>query len=703
MVTDSFAAEVSLLYHRTEQERDPDRFILKHLVLQSTEPLPAELLPREYLERSWTFEFVSNKTDFCLCVHIEIAPKSSLRWMVLPVAGWGLKYYVVTFHYAPSITITAAENSTVYITLKYSTSVTAKAAKSANNSYLTVPLERNQAMHLAICENIETALGSFIGTYVQSIKPIGVVHGTCYQYYPNVKDCRKPNKEQLAIGRQEMVSDMAPPVESYGREFITLPMSVSRLARYMALASESFTTVNVSSTTTITLLENAGDFNYIVVNFMPTKISSSKAILLVLVASSLCNKIYLSDVSPALVYIVPVNLYYFDYILCATWTRVKGKSSWLFTSIPLNATPTCQQAFMTANGRFGCYMYGFNISTRHTGFLLPVGYISSPINTPCQASIPVIGDLEDNDCDMNIDEEWMDGKDNDNDGRTDEDVGVNHGFWGKWTSWTCSKNCSDANIYRYRACDNPAPSIRGRDCSGMTSETRPELCHQSKPCPGVTSTAAIDKTKLVSTGKRTPAITTYAKTLNTTTSYEDVDYWTSWSQWSCSQVDCTDTRLFQIRSCNHSSNTTCVGDDVQYKNAWCYINDTCPKDCPVGTWGLNCKKQCRNCDPDCDKFNGTCKLCQPGFQYPNTSCSSECSPMRYGFNCREDCYLKCKTDCKEKVTGICPSGLSQFLPMFLLIPIIPLTVLFLLGKKMSLSEKDENSSDGLNLTITGEL
>ncbi|KAI8786316.1 hypothetical protein BgiBS90_013674, partial [Biomphalaria glabrata] len=70
------------------------------------------------------------------------------------------------------------------------------------------------------------------------------------------------------------------------------------------------------------------------------------------------------------------------------------------------------------------------------------------------------------------------------------------------------------------ACDNPAPSIRGRDCTGMTSETRPELCHQSKPCPGVTSTAAIDKTKLASTGKRTPAITTYAKTLNTTTSYE---------------------------------------------------------------------------------------------------------------------------------------------------------------------------------------
>ncbi|KAI8786318.1 hypothetical protein BgiBS90_013676, partial [Biomphalaria glabrata] len=55
---------------------------------------------------------------------------------------------------------------------------------------------------------------------------------------------------------------MAHPVESYGREFITLPMSVSRLARYMALASEAFTTVNVSSTTTITLLENAGDFNY---------------------------------------------------------------------------------------------------------------------------------------------------------------------------------------------------------------------------------------------------------------------------------------------------------------------------------------------------------------------------------------------------------------------------------------------------------
>uniref|UniRef100_A0A2C9LBJ2 Uncharacterized protein n=1 Tax=Biomphalaria glabrata TaxID=6526 RepID=A0A2C9LBJ2_BIOGL len=101
MVTDSSAAEVSLLYHRTEQERDPDRFILKHLVLQSTEPLPAELLPREYLERSWTFEFVSNKTDFCLCVHIEIAPKSSLRWMVLPVAGWGLKYYVVTFPLRP--------------------------------------------------------------------------------------------------------------------------------------------------------------------------------------------------------------------------------------------------------------------------------------------------------------------------------------------------------------------------------------------------------------------------------------------------------------------------------------------------------------------------------------------------------------------------------------------------------------------------
>ncbi|KAK0062057.1 properdin [Biomphalaria pfeifferi] len=647
MVTDSSAAEVSLLYHRTEQERDPDRFILKHLVLQSTAPLPAELLPKEYKGHVWTFEFVSNKTDFCLCVHIVITPESTLRWMVLPVAGWGQKYYVVTFHYAPSITVIAVKECTVNIKIRHTNSkkTVTKFGKTVVDSaeMLTILLKRNEAYNLGMCENVITPVGTLTGTYILGNQPIGVVHGSCYQHYTVVSDCRTPDESQLAFGRKEMVSDMAPPVESYGREFITLPKNMSKLARYMALASEASTAVDVSSMKTATVLINPGDFQYIVVSFMPTKISSSKAILLVLVASSLCNKVYLSDVSPALVYIVPVNLYYFDYILCihsvdylqhevifiasrsvkefillddqtltnASWLREEGNSDWYFTTIPLTATSTCHQAVMNVNNdaRFGCYMFGYNNKERQTGYLLPVSYISSPINTLCQMSSPTIGDLVDNDCDLMIDEEWLDGLDNDKDQRTDEDLGVHHGYWNEWTSWVCTKNCSDANIYR--ACDNPAPSSRGRHCTGTNLEKLPEMCHLNMSCPGL---------------------------------------------------------------------------------------------CPDFKWGEHCAGDCPKCIDVCDKFSGECSNCQSGYKDPKNSCQLKCFKSEFGMNCTGSCEEKCGSDCLESVEGTCPENITDLYIYLMIMPLIPIMSYLIFRRKSSeIVTKMESEADFIERSSSNEI
>ncbi|GFR65443.1 hemicentin-1 [Elysia marginata] len=110
------------------------------------------------------------------------------------------------------------------------------------------------------------------------------------------------------------------------------------------------------------------------------------------------------------------------------------------------------------------------------------------INRPCIPSSPTEGDILDNDCDGQIDEELENGIDDDGDGSIDEDFSLGprvNGNWGEWGNWSaCSVTCIvNGTRSRTRACDNPAAANNGLDCSGDDNEV--EVCDNTGiPCGG---------------------------------------------------------------------------------------------------------------------------------------------------------------------------------------------------------------------------
>jgi len=47
------------------------------------------------------------------------------------------------------------------------------------------------------------------------------------------------------------------------------------------------------------------------------------------------------------------------------------------------------------------------------------------------------------------------------------------GGWGEWNSWNnCSATCNNGIQIRRRACDNPAPTVKGKMCKGKSIQVR---------------------------------------------------------------------------------------------------------------------------------------------------------------------------------------------------------------------------------------
>ena len=57
-----------------------------------------------------------------------------------------------------------------------------------------------------------------------------------------------------------------------------------------------------------------------------------------------------------------------------------------------------------------------------------------------------------------------------------------NGNWSKWQEWgLCSSSCGSGFQFRFRSCDNPAPSNGGKLCPG--NDVQSQLCNVQS-CPG---------------------------------------------------------------------------------------------------------------------------------------------------------------------------------------------------------------------------
>ncbi|KAH9495601.1 hypothetical protein Btru_014751 [Bulinus truncatus] len=268
----------------------------------------------------------------------------------------------------------------------------------------------------------------------------------------------------------------------------------------------------------------------------------------------------------------------------------------------------------------------------------------------------------------------------------------------QWEEWKCTTNCSLRDMFRKRDC---IPSTNGKGCTAALVEYKQATCHM-KRCPDSCPPRHFGE----ECKKRCTFCTTdcdkfyglcpacfpgfdfpeagcqlvceeYRWGINCRNScincLDDCNKYNGtcnrcmpfyrspmdgcqtlivdeWQSWECSR-DCDIKQMLRERICHHSR-PNCT--TTEWKPGNCYV-DSCPRDCPTLTWGVDCNNTCDNCETDCDKFNGSCSKCKPGYKNPKGGCHEECDRFSFGKDCKGNCKSKCdQDDCVDRKSGECP-------------------------------------------------
>ncbi|XP_059143682.1 scavenger receptor class F member 2-like [Physella acuta] len=136
--------------------------------------------------------------------------------------------------------------------------------------------------------------------------------------------------------------------------------------------------------------------------------------------------------------------------------------------------------------------------------------------------------------------------------------------------------------------------------------------------------------------------------------------WEQWERWGCDD-ECTGKFMTRRRYCYQPlpfyEGAPCQGHDLETKDTPC-MSDRCVEDvCPPGFYGRACEHQCQNCAGFCNRRDGTCPLCRPG--WIGFHCDVACPPMTYGLECQHSCSKKCNgKDCIDRVFGYCQPAMD---------------------------------------------
>ncbi|KAH9495612.1 hypothetical protein Btru_014795 [Bulinus truncatus] len=679
----------------------------------------------------WTYKFAAVKT-FGISVFLIDHSLSVESMTVLPVSMWGKSYCVVQLWRYPFIQVVSRVSHnevTIRFRVHYFGTDNPPEALLKTGHIRKMELAAFQGYTIHYCFNDFTKYTSFIGSKITSGRSFGVVSGNCHAI-TNTSLCHNQSRE-VRTTSGSIVAEMMLPSRFSGNQFITLVTS-NRLTqgRTMVTSTQVNTLVRVyqSLQTFSTLwLKDAGENAILPLINNSLYIHSDKPVMVTYFQRSSCktggaDKMHGNTKEagdPAFTLVVPNDLFYYFYMWSSpqqeffnrpanfliiianeedfedilldgrqlpsyiTNGLVTGLDGWHIYDMFL---PAGRHSVRSEITNFGCYLYGLGTSFAYMHF---AGFANTPIIKLCVPSPDnmTAGDYKDNDCDMRIDEELLNNIDDDGDALVDEDLK-------KEDITTTPINITTVMVTEPVAVTSAvtsshAPPVATLQTTLTTSTTKATTRRRPR-----TKTTRVHTTSTTTNAAAAPGNKGLSSgTNNTTESSLDLDeyYWNDWSNWACSR-DCSDTRMVQRRSCNYNVTLVCKGDDKKYKEGFCYVSDFCPNDCPKGTWGLNCKHECTHCDPDCDKFTGLCDMCKVGYQSPNQSCLEECGPFRYGFACKEDCQVKCGGDCLERVQGLCPAGPQRFLPLVLLIPVIPLAMFSILGRKSRTAEQTESFS-----------
>ncbi|XP_055872567.1 uncharacterized protein LOC106058032 isoform X2 [Biomphalaria glabrata] len=649
-----------------------------------------------------------------IMVSIHEGVRGQETFKAVPVAGWGRRYHAVTFGYKYSLVVMTSEEPNI-ITLTFQSnrsdfSYNHSGVIFKNGHSIQMQLFRLKPYAFSSCDK-EGCQGSLTGSTVIGEKPIGIVTGNCRSLNDGMV-CQSEEREE-----ENYIVEMMLPQETYGRQFILIKeIEAFKMGYTVVIAGTDNTMVHTykkrdgrNLDVVQTYLRKANDWtklkDYI------SYINASHGVLVVYVQSAK-TKVG----GPSFLQIIPMELFYFKYMIIKTIIfSVRGKDTWKVYIGQIDKNSIF--VVLSTRGNFGCYQYGVGYST---SYMHSSGFISSPINNDIQSCAQTrvrmaAVDLIDNDCDGQIDEEVANGVDDDKDGLVEEDL----------NAFFALKTFYDAVKVLPGRLKDPLTTSTASTKQALSTTTAAKrnmtTTKTAAPTSGRLSTKRnVSESQHVGT---TPTTTPMSTALSTSTQAKPnvtrpFESFTGdnkflvkglWSEWRCSR-DCRDSAFHRERDCVDDRMTIYKNCDKETKLGTCYIGTKCPAECSKYQWGVNCQKSCINCAQECDKFDGKCSACKPGFRNPTRSCNETCPNNRYGENCEGNCIDKCGSDCTERVTGSCverattTTHIFSALIAFLIVVLVSVVTVFALRRyKMQDQELEwQTESDADTWTLPGE-
>ena len=238
------------------------------------------------------------------------SPNSSEVALIFPKESLGNEYYAVC--YTPHINgnginagngrnsefliVASEDNTVVHIT---PTKVTDN-GKPANTSY-SIMLNKGE-LYQVQSDNLPVprwpGQGDLTGSYIKSDKPIALYSGSLSTTVPG----------DATVSAWDHLYEQIPPVQTWGRRFIAVPLKSRHEDTYRVLASEDNTTIRIGNKPLVTL--NKGQYYEFMLSYTePSLIESDKPILLAQYSNS--NSVDAAftggDGDPFLVIVSPVN------------------------------------------------------------------------------------------------------------------------------------------------------------------------------------------------------------------------------------------------------------------------------------------------------------------------------------------------------------------------------------------------------------
>ncbi|XP_078579307.1 IgGFc-binding protein-like isoform X2 [Branchiostoma floridae x Branchiostoma japonicum] len=331
--------------------------------------------------------------------------KSTDAFLALPTDVLGTEYFTpcatVTEDKPAELGVVGVHDGTT-VTIVPSQAVTFDGQNYSTTQPFSVGLDRFQTLQIQATEDLT-------GSKITADQPVAVLSGNMFAC------CLPIGQEQRGTG--DHIVEMIPPVDTWGKEFVTVPLATRTIGDlFRVVSAKDNTLVAVTNESTRTL--NAGEFwEFVVPSNEYRHVTSSEPVLLVQYWSS--NKAGLLLDGQRL----PSD---------TVWHDVPG-TDYAAAQLDISAgTHTARH--LSPNVNIGLFSYGFT-NTESYGY--PGGLRLARIAASCSTTTPVPADRVDNDCDGRVDEELLNGIDDDGDGLIDEDV--------------ANSNCA-GNRDQYRTC-----------------------------------------------------------------------------------------------------------------------------------------------------------------------------------------------------------------------------------------------------------